>query len=65
MPMITRRNFLQTAAATAVCGAAAVQSAPLLASPFGLPIGLQLFSVREMMAQDYAGTLQHIAALGY
>ena len=35
-----------------------------MASPFGLPIGLQLYSVREMIAKDYEGTLKHIAALG-
>jgi sugar phosphate isomerase/epimerase len=36
-----------------------------MASPFGLPIGLQLYSVREMMAKDYEGTLNQIGALGY
>ncbi|WP_353065897.1 sugar phosphate isomerase/epimerase [Tunturibacter psychrotolerans] len=36
-----------------------------MASPFGLPIGLQLYSVREMMAKDYEGTLKQIGALGY
>jgi sugar phosphate isomerase/epimerase len=65
MPTVTRRNFLQSAAATMVCGAAALKSGKLMASPFGLPIGLQLYSVREMIAKDYEGTLKHIAALGY
>jgi sugar phosphate isomerase/epimerase len=36
-----------------------------MASPFGLPIGLQLYSVREMIAKDYEGTLKQIGALGY
>jgi sugar phosphate isomerase/epimerase len=36
-----------------------------MASPLGLPIGLQLYSVREMMAKDYEGTLKQIGALGY
>jgi sugar phosphate isomerase/epimerase len=37
----------------------------LLASPFGLPIGLQLYSVRQLLAKDYEGTLQQVAAAGY
>jgi sugar phosphate isomerase/epimerase len=36
-----------------------------MASPFGLPIGLQLYSVRELLPKDYEGTLKQIAALGY
>ena len=65
MSTVTRRNFLQSAAATMVCGAAVLKSGKMLASPFGLPIGLQLYSVREMIAKDYEGTLKHVAALGY
>ncbi|HWZ51908.1 MAG TPA: sugar phosphate isomerase/epimerase [Granulicella sp.] len=30
-----------------------------------MPIGLQLYSVREMLAKDYEGTLKQVAALGY
>ncbi len=36
-----------------------------MANPLGLPLGLQLYSVREMLAKDYAGTLQQLGALGY
>jgi sugar phosphate isomerase/epimerase len=36
-----------------------------MASPFGLPVGLQLYSVREMLPKDYEGTLKQIGALGY
>jgi sugar phosphate isomerase/epimerase len=61
---VTRRNFLQSAAMM-VAGAAALRSGSLLAAPLGLPIGLQLYSVREMMAKDYEGTLKQVAALGY
>ena len=38
---------------------------PAAASPFGLPLGLQLYSVREPLAKDYAGTLRQVAAAGY
>jgi len=59
----SRRKFLGTAAM--VAGAACMGGGRMLASPFGLPIGLQLYSVREMLAKDYEGTLKQIAALGY
>lgn len=31
----------------------------------GLPVGLQLYSVRDAMAQDFKGTLQQVKAMGY
>jgi sugar phosphate isomerase/epimerase len=65
MSIVSRRTFLQTAPATLVCGAAFLSGRRLLASPFGLPIGLQLYSVREMMAKDYYGTLKQLSAIGY
>jgi sugar phosphate isomerase/epimerase len=34
-------------------------------SGLGLPLGLQLYSVREILPTDYEGTLKQIAALGY
>jgi sugar phosphate isomerase/epimerase len=37
----------------------------LMADPLGLPIGLQLFSVRDLLPKDYDGTLRQLAALGY
>lgn len=65
MPAITRRQFLQSASAATVCAAALFDSAALSGSPFGLPVGLQLYSVRELLPGDFAGTLKQIAALGY
>ena len=38
---------------------------PVLGLPFGLPLGLELYSVRDMLPKDYAGTLKKVAALGY
>src|SRR6202789_2220162 len=61
----TRRNFLQSSTAALVYGYALLRSGRLMASPFGLPIGLQLYSVRELLPKDYEGTLKQIAALGY
>ena len=62
--MGSRRSFLKKAA---VVGAAvASQRAEWLrASALGLPLGLQLYSVREQLPKDYLGTLKQIAALGY
>ncbi len=61
----TRRQFLQSGTAALVCGSTSLSTRRLLASPFGLPIGLQLYSVRELLPKDYAGVLRQIAALGY
>ena len=65
MRRISRRTFLQTASASAV-GAALWSNLPqLMANPLGLPIGLQLYSVRDILPKDYEGTLRQLSALGY
>lgn len=62
---ISRRAFLMTASASAA-GAALWSSMPrLMANPLGLPIGLQLYSVRDMLPKDYQGTLAQLATIGY
>lgn len=65
MPGLTRRNFLQSSSAALFCASGLLGGVELHASPFNLPIGLQLYSVRELLPHDYAGTLKQIAALGY
>jgi len=46
--------------------AAACTDAPwLMANPLGLPLGLQLYSVRDLLPKDYEGTLRELSALGY
>ncbi len=46
---ISRRAFLKTASASAAC-VALWNSVPLLmADPLGLPLGLQLYSVRDLL----------------
>ncbi|MCU1297083.1 MAG: sugar phosphate isomerase/epimerase [Acidobacteriaceae bacterium] len=65
MTPISRRNFLKTASGAIAVGAI-WKSAPMLhANPLGLPLGLQLYSVRAQIAKDYEGTLQQVAAAGY
>jgi sugar phosphate isomerase/epimerase len=58
---ITRRTFLSSSSAAAALMLSGVGRAASL----GLPIGLQLYSVRTLLPTDYAGTLKQIAALGY
>ena len=65
MHRISRRAFLKAASASAAC-AALWNSVPLLmADPLGLPLGLQLYSVRELLPKDYEGTLRQLGAIGY
>jgi sugar phosphate isomerase/epimerase len=35
------------------------------AYPLGLPLGLQLYSLRELLSKDFDGTLKAVAAAGY
>src|SRR5271155_3982433 len=62
MHRISRRTFLKTASAAAALWSSVPR---LLANPLGLPLGLQLYSVRDLLPKDYEGTLHQLAALGY
>ncbi len=62
---ISRRTFLQTAAASAAAAGLWNSLPRLMANPMGLPLGLQLYSVRDILPKDYEGTLKQLAALGY
>ena len=64
-PTRTRRQFLGSLSMTIVGGSLALSSRSAFASPLGLPLGLQLYSVREMLARDYLATLKQISSLGY
>jgi sugar phosphate isomerase/epimerase len=61
MAGISRRTFVAGAAASA----AMLAARSLGASPLGLPLGLQLYSVREFLPKDYTGTLRQLGAMGY
>ncbi len=65
MSVQTRRGFLKAGAGSVVCGAAMLSGRRMLGAPLGLPIGLQLYSVRELLPKDYEGTLRQVAAIGY
>jgi sugar phosphate isomerase/epimerase len=65
MRQIGRRTFLKTASATAACAAVWSRVPRLMANPLGLPIALQLYSVRDLLPKDYEGTLRQLGMLGY
>jgi sugar phosphate isomerase/epimerase len=59
---MSRRQFLaRTVAAAGLAGVAT----RVLADPLGLPIGLQLYTVREQLGKDFDSTLRQVAAAGY
>src|ERR1700761_4900123 len=60
---VTRRTFLKTGAVAAA--ALGLSPRKLMADPLGLPVGPQLYSVRKLLPNDYAGTLKQLAAIGY
>ena len=62
---ISRRTFLKTASASAVCAALWNGIPHLMADPLGLPLGLQLYSVRDLLPKDYEGTLRQLGTIGY
>ncbi len=63
MTISSRRSFLK--ASSALAAAACVGSKRLMAAPLHMPIGLQLYSVRNLLPKDFEGTLHQLAAAGY
>jgi sugar phosphate isomerase/epimerase len=62
--MINRRRFLQGVGA-GLTGARLARDSQLFGSPYGMPIGLQLYTVRDHLAKDLEGTLHKVAEIGY
>jgi sugar phosphate isomerase/epimerase len=64
--MLSRRAFLERGSlALAAMSLQAARAADAQTGPLGRPIGLQLYTVREAVEKDLAGTLRAIAAIGY
>lgn len=61
----SRRDFIKASSASLVCGSALLHAGELYAKTLKVPLGLQLYSVRELLPKDYDGTLKQIGALGY
>lgn len=62
--MPSRRQFLTTFAG-AIAASRATWASPLIDSPLNGPIGLQLWSLREYLPKDLAGTLAKIRGMGF
>src|ERR1700739_4937184 len=58
----SRRSCLKTAG---VVASAAGAGARLVAEPLRFPIGLQLYSVRDLLPKDFDGTLHQLSEAGY
>ena len=63
MSITSRRTFLQ--ASGAVVAAACTAPQRIAAAPFSMPIGLQLYSVRDLLPKDFDGTLRQLKEAGY
>jgi hypothetical protein len=67
----TRRDFLQRLASGSAAALLLPRSEPLRAwqtaptSPWSSRIGLELYTVRDLMASDFEGTIAKVAAIGY
>jgi sugar phosphate isomerase/epimerase len=63
---LSRRAFLRNTAVGVAAFAAFGESRRIgRANPLGLPIGLQLYTVRDQLQKDFDGTLKQVAAAGY
>jgi sugar phosphate isomerase/epimerase len=62
MSLTSRRSFLK---ASATAAAASIAARRLPAATLNMPVGLQLYSVRDLLPKDFDGTLHKVAAAGY
>jgi len=61
----SRRDFVKTSTVSLALGSAFLRSTALYAKTLGLPLALQLYSVRDLLPKDFAGTLKQLGDLGY
>lgn len=59
-----RRSFLRNAGA-GLAALACGPSAQLFGNPYGLPVGIQLYTVRDHLEKDLPGTIRKVAEFGY
>jgi sugar phosphate isomerase/epimerase len=63
---ISRRDFCKIAATQAAAvGLLSSGALTLHANPLGMPIGCQTWPVREMIAEDFPGTIRQLATAGF
>jgi sugar phosphate isomerase/epimerase len=63
MTLSSRRSFLKTTGA--VAAATCLGADRLSAAPLKPPLGLQLYSVRNLLPKDYQATLNQLGSAGY
>ncbi len=63
MSFTSRRNFLKAGGAVAVAACAGAER--LAAKTLHMPVGLQLYSVRDQLSKDFDGTLRKLKPAGY
>jgi sugar phosphate isomerase/epimerase len=61
--VISRRSFLATSAVSAI--AASLPLAPSTWAASHIPVGLELYSVRDALKKDTEGTVRAVAEMGY
>jgi sugar phosphate isomerase/epimerase len=62
---MNRRTFLETSVATAVIASTANSLRAALPAHEIKPVGVQLYTVRHLMKEDFDGTIAGIAKIGY
>src|SRR5271154_3601661 len=66
MSFYSRRKFLQAGAGGIAAATLLSEGAQWLsANPLNLPVGIQLYTVKDELAKDFDGTLRAVAAIGY
>ncbi len=63
MSITSRRTFLQATGAVVAAACAGIER--VTAAPLSIPIGLQLYSVRDLLPKDFDGTLRQLKEAGY
>src|ERR1700685_1004345 len=61
----SRRDFVKAGSASLIYGSALLQNSKSYAKTLHVPLGLQLYSVRELLPKDYDGTLKQIGSIGF
>lgn len=63
---MNRRDFLRTTAWGGILATISSQlTEPVFANPYGKPIGLQLYTLRDQLEKDVVGTIRQVAKIGY
>ena len=65
MSVVSRRDFVKSAATCTAAGFFSASALQLHANPLGMPIGCQTWPVREVIAKGFPGAIKQLAAAGF